>query len=764
MGRLGLAALAAIALGTAALAQGGPGGPARDPRLNGLDGLFSGGQAARGSQLFAASCARCHSPTQAAQLLLSQAAGQPFADYHARLMVLMPPEAAQRPTAQEYVDIVAHLMRTAGASAGEVDAAPDAAAWREARVPEGVVIDPTANIGAVAQAVEWPYYRGDSLGRAYSSANLIDRDNVGALDIAWRWGGANYGPTPETRSITTPIMVGGVLYATAGLTRNVVALDATSGETLWMWRPGESRERYENAPRKGAGRGVSWWSDGDDERIFTVTPGFHLVALDAATGQPIEGFGADGVVDLMEGLRNAPQGRLPDIGTQSPPLVIGDVVVVGPAHLVSVRPRSRSNVKGDVRGYDARTGALLWTFRTIPEPGEPGSETWEDGSAAFTGNAGVWAPMSADLESGAIFLPVEAATSDLYGGERPGANLYSSSLVSLDGRTGELRWAQQLIHHDIWDWDTPAQPILADIPQADGSTTRAVLQVTKQAFVYAFDRDTGEPLWPIEETPVPSSDVPGEQTFPTQPIPTLPEPFAPQGVTPDVLLDFTPELRAEALELASRYRMGGLFAPPSLVDAPDGTAGTLMLPHPVGGANWEGGAYDPETGMLYVGSMNQIYIAALEASPEGSDIPYLAAGGPPLRVRDLPIEKPPYGKITAIDMATGEHAWEAANGMTPDAVANHPDLQGLDIPRTGVATRAGLLVTPTLLFSGEGTGGGSWLHVHDKATGALVRDIPLPGAQTGLPMTYVWGGRQYVVMAVGDGVAPAEIVALALPE
>jgi quinoprotein glucose dehydrogenase len=756
MSRLGPAALAALTLGTAALAQGEP--------MRGLDGVFSRGQAARGSQLFASSCARCHNPTQAAQLLLTQGAGLPFADYHARLSILMPPEAAQRPSAQDYVDIFAHLMRTAGAAVGDIDAAPDAPAWIEARVPEGVVVDPTANIGNVAQAVEWPVYRGDNLGQGYSPAALIDRDNVDELAVAWRWSGANYGPAPETRSITTPIMIGGVLYATAGMTRNVVALDAASGQTLWMWRPGESQERYDNAPRKGAGRGVAWWSDGAEQRIFTVTPGFHLVALDAATGRQVESFGEDGVVDLMEGLRNVPEGRLPDIGTQSPPLVIGDVVVVGPAHLVSVRPRSRANVKGDVRGYDARSGALLWTFHTVPEPDEPGYETWEDGSAEYTGNAGVWAPMSADLETGAVFLPVEAATADLYGGERPGANLYSSSLVSLDGRTGELRWAQQLIHHDIWDWDTPAIPILADIPNADGSVTRAVLQVTKQAFVYAFDRNTGEPLWPIEEQPVPSSDVPGEQAYPTQPIPTLPAPFAPQGVTPDVLLDFTPELRAEALELASRYRMGPLFAPPSLADAPDGTAGTLMLPHPTGGANWEGGAYDPDTGTLFVGSMNQIYIAALEDAPEGSDIPYLAAGGPPLRVRGLPIEKPPYGRITAIDMGSGEHLWEAANADTPAAIANNPALAGLDVPATGIATRATLLVTPTLLFSGESTGGGPWLHAFDKATGERVADIALPGAQTGLPMTYVWGGRQYVVMAVGDGVAPAEIVALAVAE
>lgn len=756
---------AAAALGGAALAQapGGPGGRG-NPALDPLDGLFSGAQAARGAQAFSGNCARCHSPTQAAQLLFTQSAGAPLGEYHPRLYALMPPDVGVKPEPQAYVDIIAHLLRTAGASAGDADATLDAGAWREAAVPPGVVIDPNATIGNVALPVGWSAYRGDNHGLAYSPAALITRDNVDRLEIAWRWSGANFGPTPEARNITTPLMVDGVLYATAGMTRNVVAIDAATGQTLWMWNPSEGQDRYENAPRKGAGRGVAWWTDGDEARIFTVTPGFHLVALDAATGRQVEGFGEDGIVDLMVGLRNAPADRLPDIGSQSPPLVVGDVVVVGPAHLVSVRPRSRQNVKGDVRGYDARTGELLWTFHTVPERGEPGYETWENGSAEYTGNAGVWAPMSADPETGAIFLPVEAATSDLYGGQRPGANLYSSSLVSLDGATGELRWAQQLIHHDIWDWDTPAIPILADIPQPDGSVRRAVIQVTKQGMVYTFDRDTGEPVWPMEERPVPQSDVPGEQTWPTQPFPALPAPFEHQGVTEDVLIDFTPELREEALALVADYRMGAMFAPPSLANAPDGTRGTLMLPHPTGGANWEGGAYDPQTGVLYVSSMNQIYVAALEPGPEGSDTPYVGAGGAPLRVRGLPIEKPPYGRITALDMRTGEHVWSAANGMTPEAVANHPDLEGLDIPRTGVPTRAGLLVTPTLLFAGEGTNGGHWLHVHDKATGEVIRDIPLPGFQNGLPMTYVWGGRQYVVMAVGDGENAAEIVALAVAE
>jgi quinoprotein glucose dehydrogenase len=769
-----LAALA-MAAGVASAQQGAPrtsvgssdAGPS-DARsstsgLAGVDGLFSHAQAAHGAGLFAANCARCHSDKQAAQLFLTQAAGKMLGAYHERLSTLMPPESAVRPDALGYLDIMAHLAAAAGARLGETDAKLEDQRWRQAPAPEGVVIDATASVGGVLPAVEWAHYRGDLGGQAYSRAAQIARDNVKDLAVVWRWSGASFGPSPEVRNITTPLMMGGVLYLTAGITRDVVALDATTGETLWLWRPQEDPARLDNAPRKGAGRGVAYWSDSQGARIFTVTPGFHLAALDAKTGRPVPSFGVDGVVDLMIGLRNAPKGHLPDIGSQSPPLVIGDVVVVGPAHLISVRPRSKSNVKGDVRGYDARTGELLWTFHTIPEKGEPGYETWEKGSAEYTGNTGVWAPMSADPETGAIFLPVEDATADLYGGERPGANLYSSSLVSLDGRTGKLRWARQLIHHDIWDWDAPALPILANIPSTDGTTKHAVLQITKQGFVYAFDRDSGEPLWPMEERPVPTSDVPGEQTSPTQLFPTRPAPFAPQGVTAESLIDFTPALHAEALKVVSRYRLGRLFTPASLVNASDGTQGTLTLPHPTGGGNWEGGAYDPGTGVLYVGSMNQIYISALEPAPEGADFPYYAAGGQPLKVRGLPIEKPPYGKITAIDMKTGEHLWSVANADTPSEIKSHPDLRGLSIPRTGIATRAGLLATPTLLFSGEGTGGGPWLHVLDKASGELLTDVPLPGAQTGLPMTYVWGGKQYVVMAVGDGKAPAEVVALALP-
>src|SRR5690606_883257 len=411
---------------------------------------------------------------------------------------------------------------------------------------------------------------------------------------------ANFGPRPEGRTETTPLMVGGVLYATAGITRNVVAIDARTGETLWMWRPNEG-ERFERAPRKISGRGVAYWSDGaGDDRVFTVTPGFKLVALDARTGLPKPEFGDGGIVDMLAYVR----GPLDDaeIGSTSPPLVVGDVIVVGPAHGVGARPRSMMQVKGDVRALDARTGALLWTFHTIPEAGEPGYETWEQGSAEYTGNAGVWAPMAADPDVGIVYLPVEAPTSDMYGGHRPGDNLFGNSLVALDVETGERLWHYQLIHHDIWDWDNPTAPILLDV-DVDGRQVKAVVQLTKQAFAYAFDRVTGEPLWPIEERPVPASDVPGESASPTQPFPTKPAAYDRQGFTEDDLVDFTPEIRAAALEAVKDLRLGPIFTPPSLVDADDGTRGTLGLPSFGGGSNWEGGAADPETGFLYVGSV-----------------------------------------------------------------------------------------------------------------------------------------------------------------
>jgi quinoprotein glucose dehydrogenase len=608
--------------------------------------------------------------------------------------------------------------------------------------------------------VEWPVYGGSLAAQHYSSLDQINAANVDELQIVWRWSGANFGPRPEQRSETTPLMIDGVLYATAGVTRNIVAIDAASGETLWVWRPNEG-ERFENAPRKISGRGVAYWKGGeDDERIFTVTPGFFLVALDANTGLPKREFGEAGIVDMFRWLRG-PADNV-EIGSTSPPLVIGDVIVVGPAHGVGARPDSKTQTKGDVRAFDARTGRLLWTFKTIPERGELGYDTWHQGSAEYTGNAGVWGPMAADPELGIVYLPVEMPTSDMYGGERPGNNLFGNSLVAVDAETGERIWHQQLIHHDIWDWDNPTAPILLDVT-VDGRRVKAVVQLTKQAFAYAFDRETGVPLWPIEERPVPTSDVPGEWTSPTQPFPTKPAAYDRQGFSADDLIDFTPAIEAAALASINDLRMGPIYSPLSLVDAPDGTRGRLMLPSFGGGANWEGGAADPETGLLYVGSVTSPVVGALRPDPEFTDIRYVFVNGEVPQPLDLPLAKPPWGRITAIDMNTGEHAWMVPNGDTPDAVTNSPALAGLEIPRTGKPSRAALLVTKTLLFAGEGWNGDPILRAHDKRTGEIIAEIELPGSVGAKPMTYMLNGRQYIVMAVGKP-NPSELVALALPE
>ena len=608
--------------------------------------------------------------------------------------------------------------------------------------------------------VEWPVYGGNLASQFYSPLDQINASNVKDLKVAWRWSAANFGPTPELKSENTPLMIGGVLYATAGATRNVVAIDAKSGETLWIWRPNEGN-RFNEGPRKMSGRGVAYWSGGaDDKRVFVVTPGFFLWSLDATTGLPKREFGEAGVVDLRRGLRG-PTEHI-EAGSSSPAIVVGDVVIVGPAGGIGARMSSKTQAKLDVRGFDVRSGKLLWTFHTIPEKGELGYDTWlTPGSAEYTGNAGVWAPMAADLALGFVYLPVEGATSDLYGGERPGNNLFANSLVALDAKTGQRVWHQQLIHHDIWDYDNPTSPILLDV-KVRGRPVKAVVQLTKQAFAYAFDRTTGEPLWPIEERPVPTSDVPGEWTAPTQPFPTKPAAYDRQGVTKNDLVDFTPEIKAAALEAVKDLRMGPMFTTSSLIDAADGTRGALVLPHFGGGSNWEGGAADPETGMLYAASQTTINVFAVNAAGDRSDIRYLFVNGDAPHPLGLPLIKPPYGRITAIDLNTGEHRWMIPNGDTPDDVKNNPVLAGVKLPPTGKPSKALLLVTKTLLFAAEGYGGGPILRAYDKANGKVVAELPLPGVASGKPMTYLLGGKQYIVLAVGKD-HPAELVALALP-
>ena len=609
---------------------------------------------------------------------------------------------------------------------------------------------------------QWRVYHGDYLGTRYSPLDQINANNFNDLEIAWRWKAENFGPNPEIKNEVTPLMIDGVLFVQAGQRRAVAAIDAGTGETLWSWRMDEGA-RALRAPRRNSGRGVTYWTDGaGDERIYTVTPGFHLVALDTETGAPIPTFGSQGVVDLMQnwdGFVN-PFGNL---GASSPPVIYEDVVIVGPALRTGFVPPAKENTPGHVTAYDVRTGERIWTFHTVPQSeDEFGADTWLDGSIAYVGNAGVWAPFSLDEELGYVYLPVEAATSDFYGGHRHGDNVPSSSLVALDAKTGELIWHFQIVHHDIWDYDPPTAPILLDVT-IDGAPRKIVVQLTKQGLAFTFDRVTGEPIWPIEEVAVPQSDVPGEMSSPTQPIPTRPAAYDRLGVTIDDLIDFTPELRAEAARTIEGYRYGPLYTPPSLMD-PNGTQGTLMVPHAVGASLWEHAAADPETGIMYVPSQTAVTVAGLVDGGPQRSVRYISGGiGGPSGPEGLPILKPPYGRITAIDMSTGEHLWLIPNGDTPDEIKNHPALQGLDIPPTGISSKAGLLVTRSLLIGGEGWAGRPILRAYDKQSGQTLGQLDIPANQAGLPMTYMHEGTQFIVFSVGGAGHPGEFVALALP-
>ena len=637
---------------------------------------------------------------------------------------------------------------------------------------------------------EWRTYGGDLGNTRYSPLDQIDRGNFKDLEVAWRFKTDSLGPRPEFNFQSTPLMVNGKLYSTAGSRRAVVALDAATGEMLWMHSELEG-ERGEKAPRQLSGRGLAYWSDGADERILYVTPGYRLIALDAKIGVPVRGFGNDGVVDLKRDFDQEIDPVDSDVGLHAAPIVSGNTIVIGAAHRVSFVPRSKTNVKGYVRGYDVRTGKRLWVFHTIPRPGQFGSETWEDKeSLVYTGNTGVWAQMSVDEELGLVYLPVESPTGDFYGGHRPGAGLFGESLVAVDLKTGKRRWHYQLVHHGIWDWDIPCAPILVDLT-IGGKRVKAVAQPTKQAWVFVFDRETGAPLWPIEERPVPQSDVPLEKTSPTQPVPTKPPAFDRQGVSLDDLIDFTPELRAEAVKLVSRYKLGPIYTP-AVLSKVEGPLATLVLPSNNGGPNWPGGAVDPETGILYIYSYTQAAAHALVRDPERSDMAYVrgvarpsggaggsgsesegegGGGGARLLVQGLPLIKPPWGRISAIDLNAGEIVWQVAHGETPDSVRSHPALKGLNVPRTGRPNgRIGTLVTKTLVIAGEpgffttpSGERGAMLRAYDKVTGAEVGAVYIPAPQTGSPMTYSLNGHQYIVVAIGGASYSGELVAFKLP-
>jgi quinoprotein glucose dehydrogenase len=644
-----------------------------------------------------------------------------------------------------------------------------------------------SKVSAFAEAVpsvkntEWTQYAGDLANTRYSTLDQINASNFDDLEVAWQFKTDSLGAHPEYKFEGTPLLANGIIYVTAGSRRDVVALDGATGELLWVHREDEG-ERAARSSRSLSGRGLAYWTDGTQGRILYVTIGYRLVALDARTGAPIAGFGRDGVVDLKlddDQVMDLVNG---DVGLHSTPVVTKDIVIIGAAHAGGNAPKTHANVKGYVRGFDVRTGRRLWIFHTVPQPGEFGFDTWLNHSTAQIGNTGVWCQISVDEALGLAYLGVELPTGDESGQYRPGPGLFGESVVAVDVQTGKRRWHYQTIHHGLWDRDIPCAPILVDIP-VNGTVVKALAQPTKQAWLYVLNRETGKPIWPILERPAPKGDVPGEWYSPTQPFVTTPPAYDVQGVSPEVLIDFTPELHAKALSLISHYKTGPLYSPPSVSSA-DGTWGTLVAPHMLGGTNWPGGAYDPETQLIYVHSRTQVDVCALIPNTDKtrSDFDYveglatLPAPRPDglrpgvLTVEGLPLLKPPYGRLTAIDLKHGAIAWHVPHGETPDEVRNHPALKGLKIPRTGQVGIVGPLATKTLLICGDpeittdasGTRG-AMLRAYDKATGEERGAVPMPASQSGAPMTYMLGGRQYIVLAVSGGTYSGALMAYRLP-
>ncbi|HET7698949.1 MAG TPA: PQQ-binding-like beta-propeller repeat protein [Vicinamibacterales bacterium] len=627
---------------------------------------------------------------------------------------------------------------------------------------------------------DWPSYTGDTRGSRYSPLAQITAENFNDLEVAWRFKTDSLGTRPEYKLEGTPLVVNGIMYTTAGTRRSVISLDAATGELLWVHRYPEGT-RGANAPRQLSGRGLAYWTDGrGDERIIYFTPGYRMIALHARTGQPVRTFGTDGVVDLKVGAvfgnRQPIDLETGEIGIHSTPVVVKNVVLVGSSMKEGMTVTTHNNTKGLARAYDARTGKLLWTFHTIPRPGEFGSETWLDNSWAVNGNAGIWTQISVDEELGLVYLPVETPTSDFYGGKRPGNNLFGESLVCVDLATGRRRWHFQFVHHPIWNDDMSSAPLIADVT-VDGTPRKVVAVPSKQAWLYVFDRVTGEPIWPIEEKPVPKGDVPGEWYAPTQPHPPAALMYGRNTVTEDDLIDFTPELRAQAKKQLERYKwLPGVVYTPPIVGNTSGLLGAINIGHINGGTNWPGGGYDPELRTVFVhANTSSVQSGSVAPPPPGfSDLPYQdgvvgqpfrlreaagtgtyadvsqrARGGQPggqaagaaqagtatpaapasgrgggggeggggLTVQGLSIIKPPYSVLAAIDLDKGAVKWRVPHGETPDVVRNHPLLKGMNIPRTGQGSSVGLVITKTLVVLGES----QFTTLPDRPRGAMLR-------------------------------------------
>ena len=663
---------------------------------------------------------------------------------------------------------------------------------------------------ADAPDTEWRAYAADLANTRYAPLDQINAGNFASLEVAWRFPSTMLGSRAEYTWEATPLVIKGRLYTTGGARRDVVCLDAVTGEILWLFRKDEG-QRARNAPRQYSGRGLAYWTDGTEERILYVTPGYQLVALDARTGLAVAGFGDNGVVDLK---LNDDQDIDPldgEIGLHATPTVARNVVIVGAAHASGSVPGNKPRAKGYVRGFDVKTGKRLWIFHTIPMKGEFGYDSWiRPGEAEKATNTGCWAQMSVDEELGLAYLGIEIPSADESGIRRQGNSLFSNCLVAVELETGKRRWHYQLVHHDIWDRDVPCAAILCDIPH-DGKIVKALAQPSKQCFLYVLNRETGQPIWPFVEKKVPKGDVPGEWYSPTQPIPSKPPPYDVQSVNASTVIDFTPELHAKALRLLSHYRTGPVYTPPSLSTA-DGTWGTLTSLATQGGTNWPGGCYDPETHTVYTFSETTVAVDGLvPGNPRFTDADYVRGtfgsaptraaviqGGdeylaPPTAVANaasaakaasteefrpgvvtidgLPLMKPPYGRITATDLTRGEIAWQVAHGDTPDAIKNHPALKGLNIPRTGRPGLLGPTVTKSLVICGESGFAttpsgkrGAMLRAYDKKSGEDRGAVYMPAPQTGCPMTYMLGGRQYIVLTIGGPGFPAELIAFRLPK
>jgi quinoprotein glucose dehydrogenase len=674
---------------------------------------------------------------------------------------------------------------------------------------------------------DWPMYFAEPTGSRYSPQDQINGSNFNKLELAWHFKTDAMGAHPEYKLEGTPLEINGTVYTTAGSRRAVVALDAKTGELKWVYSMNEGL-RAAIAPRQLSGRGVSYWTDGNgDDRIVYITTGYRLVELNAHTGQPIDGFGDHGIVDLKVGAYTGVMGQpgvykqidltTGEIGLHSTPTVVDNTILIGSSFKEGSQPLEQNNTKGLTRAFDAKTGALIWTFHNIPQKGEFGYDSWEKNSADFNGNTGTWASMTVDRDAGLVYVPIEDPTDDAYGGGRPGNDLFGDSIVALDLASGKMKWYFQVAHHPIWDYDMSSPPLLVDIT-VDGKPIKAVAVPTKEASLYTFDRLTGKPVWPIVEKPVPQSDVPGEKTAKTQPFASKPAPYARQAITDADLVDFTPEMKAQAQALVkAHWKMSPMFGP-AVVSNPTGgfPSGTMDIGTLGGGTNWPGAGFNPETQVVFAPAANAgVSMEGLVPLPEGlSDLKYdegiggqvfrinagpgfgsasdapkvsgddqklaaaLAAhpqtsiGAPPPRAVDgLPLVKPPYGLLTAINLNSGDFVWQIPNGDTPDEIRDNPALKGMNIPRTGQQAQDGVAMNKSLVFQGDGSyvtapghPRGAYLRGYDQKTGQEVGAIYMPAPQSGSPMTYAVDGKEYVMVAVSGGNYSGDYLTYALPQ